>query len=430
MAARWQQLLGYLAEAFWLRPAILVLLGALLGEAMVSLERAGNLPESVRDLVYAGGAEGARGLLAALATSSLGVAGTIFSITIAALSLASGQMGPRLLRNFTRDPGNQLALGAFLATFAYALIVLRTVQGKEEGDFVPHLAVSVGVGLGFLCVGVLVWFVHHAAAGINVEHVVESVYGDLRRALQDQARDEPGPTPPASHAWAGASALALDADGYLQHIDERGLADWAKEQGCRLRLLVRPGQRVCPGATLALVEPAVDGAEAALRNHLAIGASQLPRQDLEFAARQLAEVAVRALSPGINDPNTALGVLDRVGSGLCAMAGRHLPSGVVLREGEPVLVRPVTDYAGLLDTMLHMLRQNAEGQPSVIIRLLETLAIVATAERMPGRLAVLRAHAELAYTAGLGSDVDRSAREAIEDRMRSFLLALETGRLV
>src|SRR5690606_31822529 len=150
------------------------------------IDRSGIVPSWLIDSawLYNGGGTGARTLLGAIASSSIGVAGTVFSITIAALSLAAGQMGPRLLRNFTRDRGNQFTLGAFLGTFSYALMVLRSVRAPEEGVFVPHMSLSFGIMLAFGCVATLVYFVGHMASRINVDTVIELVSGDIRTAMR------------------------------------------------------------------------------------------------------------------------------------------------------------------------------------------------------------------------------------------------------
>ena len=189
-----------LRDAFWPRPASLVLAGVVLGELAVWMQRA----EVEVDLLppgwlYAGGEVGARAVLSVIAASAIGVAGTTFSITVAALALASGQMGPRLLRNFIRDAGNQLALGVFLGTFAYALLVLRSVRGTEEGAYVPHLGVTGGLALAPLRVAALVWFVHHIAVGINVDTVIAVVHEDLRATMRRTtlaAADPPSPPAP------------------------------------------------------------------------------------------------------------------------------------------------------------------------------------------------------------------------------------------
>jgi uncharacterized membrane protein len=150
--ARLRKLLSDLGETFWLLPATIVVAGILLAFGLVHLDRSGAVPQWLIDSLwlYSGGGTGARTLLGAIASSTIGVAGTVFSITIAALSLAAGQMGPRLLRNFTRDRGNQTTLGVFLGTFSYALMVLRSVRTQSEGAFVPHLSLSVGILLAFV----------------------------------------------------------------------------------------------------------------------------------------------------------------------------------------------------------------------------------------------------------------------------------------
>jgi uncharacterized membrane protein len=167
LTARLRQFLVGIGETFWLLPAALVIAGILLAVGLVELDRSGIVPQWLIDSpwLYNGGGTGARTLLGAVASSTIGVAGTVFSITIASLSLAAGQMGPRLLRNFVKDRGNQFTLGAFLGTFSYALMVLRSVRTQGEGPFVPHAALTAGILLAFLCVGVLVFFVGHMAGG-------------------------------------------------------------------------------------------------------------------------------------------------------------------------------------------------------------------------------------------------------------------------
>ena len=181
--ARLRQLWADLRASFWLRPAAMTLIAVTAAQLLVNAEGTGRLPDWIMNWVYAGGAAGARDVLGTVAAAAIGVAGTTFSITVAALSIASTQMGPRLLRNFTRDPGNQYALGALLSTFAYALVALRAVHTGDEQVYVPELAVSVALLLAFGCVGVLIWFLHHVASSINVDRVVALVSHDLTSAM-------------------------------------------------------------------------------------------------------------------------------------------------------------------------------------------------------------------------------------------------------
>ncbi len=397
MTAHLRKLLATIGDTFWLVPGAVVVAGILAGVGFVAIDRSGVVPSSLIDSqwLYNGGPTGARTLLGAVASSTIGVAGTVFSITIAALSLAAGQMGPRLLRNFTRDRGNQMTLGIFLGTFSYALMVLRSVRTESEGVFVPHLALSIGILLAFICVGTLVFFVGHMAGRINVDTVIDLVSDEVRAAIRALMLPQAGPEAPPGSFWAGATAVSDPRRGYLQQLDEERLADWAAEHGTAIRLFVRPGDYVFPGAPIAAVTRPVEGIGDAIRRNTALGGQRTSASDLEYPIRQLVEVAVRALSPGINDPRTAMSVIDRLGASLCDAVPLHLATGVSLRHGQPALVRPGIDYDGLADAMFHLIRQNAAGSAAVLIRMMEVLTSVAGCERDPARLAVLQRHADL-----------------------------------
>jgi uncharacterized membrane protein len=422
LPARLRKFLAQLGETFWLVPAALTLLGIVGAVALVRLDRVGAVPNWLveGEWVYNGGGTGARTLLGAVASSTIGVAGTVFAITIAALSLAAGQMGPRLLRNFTHDRGVQFTLGTFLGTFSYALMVLRSVRTQEEGAFTPHLSLSVGILLAFVCVATLVYFVNHMAGRINVDTVIELVSEDIRRAIERLTVDEmPAPVPPEAF-WSGATPIVGGRRGYLQELDVEGLADWAQAHGTAVRLLVRPGDYVFPGAPSAVLRNPVDAAEVAIERAMALGASRVSTADLEFAVRQLVEVAVRALSSGINDPHTAISVLDRLGASLCDIAPVFLPSGAHLRDGRPALVTPTVDYRGLCDSMFNMIRQNAAASPAVLIRTLEVLTAVASCERDPGRLAVLQRHADLILADAVRAVASPADLADVRDRRAAF----------
>ena len=431
MNARFRKFLADLAETFWLVPALLAAAGVVGALASIELDRSELLPRWLLEKwVYDGGATGARTLLGAIASSTIGVAGTAFSITIAALSLAAGQMGPRLLRNFTRDRGNQLTLGAFLGTFCYALVVLRTVRTETEGGgFVPHLSLSIGIVLAFVCVATLVYFVGHMAGRINVDTVIELVSDDIHSALQRLTTEERQPDPPPLSFWSGATPVADSRRGYLQQLDEHGLAAWAAEHETSIRLLVRPGDHVFPGAPIALMLPPVEGAADAVGNATALGSQRVSSSDLSFAVRQLVEVAVRALSPGINDPHTAISVLDRLGAVLCEVKPLYLPTGVWIDQGRPVLVVPHIQYDQLVNAMFHMIRQNAAGKTSVLMRQLEVLTHVVSCERDRERMATLKRHADLVIG---DAERDVTTPDDLDDlrrRHRAFVTMMQDGPL-
>ena len=431
MNAKLQKLIDQLADAFWLVPTAMVLGGIFLALGLLQVDRAGLLPGWVQEAAwfYNGGGTGARTLLGAIAASSIGVASTVFSITIASLSLAAAQMGPRLLRNFTRDRGVQMSLGAFLGTFSYALMVLRSVRTQEEGPFTPHLALSVGIVLAFGCVAVLVYFVDHMASRINVDTVIDLVSQDVHRAMAALKTEQPQPPLPPVQLWQHGTPVLDGRRGYLQHLDEDALAGWAFKQGTALRLLVRRGDYVFPGAPIAVLSVAVAGAEEAIRAATALGDTRGSADDAEYAVRQLVEVAVRALSPGINDPHTAMSVLHRLGAALCDLAGSHLPNGVFLREGQVALVVPKASYANFADLMFHMIRQNAQGTPAVLIRLLDVLIAVASCEPDAARRETLLGHAERVWTAARHTVHNASDLQDILERHRTLRAVLDHGVL-
>jgi len=427
MKARLRALFDALGQSFWLIPALIVGFGVLGALGLLRVDRSGLLPDELVNgpWLYDGDSTGARTLLGAVASSTIGVAGTVFSITIAALSLAAGQMGPRLLRNFTRDRANQVTLGIYLGTFSYALTVLRSVRSPDAGGFVPHLALSVAVLLAFLCVAMLVFFVSHMAGRINVDTVISLVSEDVSAAINRLTFEEPQPAPPPEAFWRDAKSVRDPRHGYLQQFDADALADWAAGQGASGRLMVRPGSFVFPGATIAMVTPPIEGATAAIRASTVLGPRRDSSADLEFALRQLVEVAVRALSPGINDPLTAISVIDRLGASLCEIAPLHLASGVWLRDGKPVLVVPRVDYDGLLDTMFHLVRQYGARNPAILIRCLEILTAVVDCERNPGRVRGLMRYAALVI-----ADAEREIRNPsdLEDARERYA-RFETVRL-
>ncbi len=430
MKARLQAWVEILGDLFWLRPALIVLGCILLAQFGVWLETAhvagydASSPNT--NWGYSGGAEGARGLLSAIASSNIGVAGTTFSITVAALTLASGQMGPRLLRNFIRDARNQTVLGIFLGTFAYALMVLRTVRTVEEDPFVPHLAITGAMALALVAVGTLVWFVHHIATSINIETVVDAVQQDLCKAIGTRTLDAADAARPSGTPTG--NAVAAIGGGYLQAIDTDALADWAEERGVTVILRVRPGDYVPSGFPVAFVSAGVEGADEAIARAVTLGRRPTSLQDLEYSIRQLVEIAVRALSPGINDPFTAGSVVDHLGDALCRIAPRHLPTGAVVREGRVVLVHPVTDYDGLCDAMFHMIRQNSAGSVLVLGRMLDVLTRVAEVERLTTRLQELRRHADLIQAAAERDVADPHDLDDLRQRHAKFVAMQEDGR--
>jgi uncharacterized membrane protein len=227
--------------------------------------------------------------------------------------------------------------------------------------------------------------------------------GAIERLNLDQSPQLPTPPPP------GGAPVTLEQRGYLRAVDADMLAEWAARESTTLVLLVRPGDYLFPGAPVAEVgDGLASSAKMVINKAFFIGPQQAAAQDLEFAVRQLVEVAARALSPGINDPFTAITVIDRFGATLCELSQRNLPLPTIVREGRAVLYRPVTDYAGLCDAMFNIIRQSAAGSPAVLIQILATIGRVLKVENRPGRRAELLRHAVLVLETGRRTIQDRA----------------------
>ena len=377
-------------------------------------------------LSYSGGAEGASLLLGTVAGSMIAIAGTVFSMTLVALSLASSQLGPRLLRNFMRDTANQVVLGTFVATFVYCLLVLRTIRRADEVTFVPHLSVSIGVLLAMVSIGVLIYFIHHVSVSIQADEVVARVGRELKDGI---GRLFPGqfgqlgpgtPTAPAEAELPAAferearSVGALE-DGYLQLIDADALMAVAGKEDLLLRLERRPGHYLVKGQTMVMVWPGervTEALVAQLNEAFVLGNQRTATQDVEFSFLQLVEIAVRALSPGINDPFTAIACVDRLGSALCLLAQRDMPSPLRFDPHRRLrLVAPASTFSEIVDTAFNQIRQSARSNPAVAIRMLDAIAQVAGHVQQAQDAACLQRHADM---------IVRGAREAVpeaEDRL-------------
>lgn len=419
-----------LRSSYWFVPALMALGAAALAFGMVALDgRVGSEVVERLGWIYTGGPEGARGVLSTIAGSMITVAGVTFSVLVVALSLAASQFGPRVLGSFMRDAGNQVVLGAFAGIFLYCLLVLRTVRGGEEaGRFVPHLAVTVGVAMAVIGVGVLIYFVHHAAVSIQVTSVIAALAEDLDAGVDRLFPEEAGDAAPAGAMSAPVGSVDARRDGYVQAIDFGRLVELAGGASATLRLELRIGAFAARGDTLAWVHPPAAAAELGdeVRGAIVLGSRRTPLQDVEFSVQQLVDVAVRALSPGINDPFTAAACVDRLSAALARVGERPGAPGVHRDEERVVrvLADPV-DFERLTEAAFSPIRQYAGGSQVVLLRLLDALARIARHARGEDRRETIREHAaRVLATAGrhLEHVADRAAvaqrHRAVEEALR------------
>lgn len=392
-------------QSFWFLPAVMALAAVLLAWFAGTIDR--EYPDvKVLDvfLLYSGGPEGARQLLSTVAGSMITVAGVTFSITIVALTLASSQFGPRLLPTFMRDRGTQFVLGTFVACFVYCVLVLRTIRGGEDATFVPHLSITIAVLLTLVSLAVLIFFFHHVSASIQADTVIADVTTSCEHALENRFPSRLGNEPPSAaladpavheqRLARGSCPVHTRTSGYVQGVNPDRLFDLARERDLVIMLKFGPGDFVVTGDVLMHAYPRA-ALDAELREKLAatymISKNRTRHQDVEFALTQLVEIALRALSPGINDPFTAISCIDQLSQVLSHAAEQPLPSPCRFdRNGDLRAIAPVAPLSELLSAAYTQIRVFAGGNPAVLESLVEALRrIGCRAEREADRKAVL-----------------------------------------
>jgi len=424
---------------YWFLPSLMVAGAVVLSLGLIRLDRVTS-SDWIETLgwTFSRGPEGSRAVLSTIAASMMTIASVTFSIMIVALQLASSQFGPRLLRNFMRDRGNQIAIGAFLSTFTYCLLVLRTVNGTEKQQFVPHISVTVGLGLALISLGVFIYFIHHSAESIQVETVVTAVSNDLLEAIDRLYPERLGNEPPVEDEVSknllpdsferDARSVSAKNNDYLQAIDVDRLFELAKENDLVIGIPQRPGKFFFVGLELAKAWPAdrVDDKLAnSIRSAFYFGRRRTIVQDVEFAIEQLVEIAVRALSPGVNDPFTAIICVERLGSALQALKGRSQPSRY--RYDDDKKLRVVTDIStveGIVDACFNQIRQAARSDASVTLRMLEVIAELSQHTNDAQLRSALRQQADAIYRGSQDGLEDPFDLEAAECRYQAILKAL------
>lgn len=362
----------------------------------------------------------AREVLSAVAAAVITVVGVVFSVTILALTLATQQFGPRMMRNFVRDIGNQVTLGVWVATFVYSVLTLGAVSGSSAKPFVPDISITVTEVLLIADVAVLIYFIHHIAKSIQLPEVVASIANDLFRAIDAEFPAIAGETVDAEPVSSGrpvdpvgghksldelhgllerkGGMVPAERSGYLQFIGYGSLVDIAQNSGAVIRLSHKPGHFVVAGRSLAQVWPpevARDVAVALDKGHVT-GPHRTLIQDPVFAIDQLVEIAIRALSAAVNDTFTALTCIDWLSAGLSRISTRRLAEGVYRdRDGEIRVIEPEPSYARMVNRAIDKIRQASSALPAVTIRLLDSLSHVVEYTTNASQREVLLRQAEM-----------------------------------
>ncbi|MVU81399.1 DUF2254 domain-containing protein [Nocardia sp. ET3-3] len=416
----------------WFVPTVEVLAAVALFVLTYQLDRAAYRGDiGVPSWVIGGTPDSARQVLTAIAAAIMTVVGVVFSITIVALTLASTQFGPRMLRTFIRDRGTQITLGTFVATFVYAIGALVVIGP----DFVPHISTTVSIGSLVLDLAVLIYFINHIAMAIQLPNVIADIAGEVATAIETQrghtlTGPHAGPSPEEllERMAVEAGEVRVAGSGYLRYIRYEQLVRIATEADAVIHLPYRPGHFLTEGQVVATVWPASAAervSKSFSRGHVA-GPTRSLTQDISFGIDQLVEIALRALASATNDTFTVLTCIDWLGHCLSRIAVAWEPSPVYRsKDGHVRVIAAQANYERLVQRSFEKIRQDARGLPAIMIRQLDALAQIANRIDDPARLTVLLEQAEM---------IKRSALESIpeeadlHDVLRRYRILEQLGK--
>ncbi|WP_099024191.1 DUF2254 domain-containing protein [Mycolicibacterium palauense] len=456
LASRSTLVLDVVRTRLWPVPAMGIAIAICAGVALPELDRAldDRLTATASDYtgsdyLFGGGADAARDVLTAVSSSLITVTSLTFSLTLVTLQLASGQFSPRLLRTFARDRFVQWTLALFLATFVYALTVLRSVRndGPGQREFVPKVSVTVAYLLAVLCVITLVLFLAHLVRQIRVETLLDTVRHDAMTAAGSLLRDSDDEADGDGGRGSGGGALpvappeALDvcapATGFLAHVDGQGVLAAAAEAHAVVVVHRMPGEWIVEGTPIARAWSARGtgrlDSEAAQRlvrcvaDAVYTADERTPIQDVGYGLRQLTDVAVKSLSPGINDPTTAVHVLGHSAVVLCELSDHRLgPVRLTADETRDTLVvlsRPA--MADLLDLAVSAPRRYGSSDPDLLAAILALLRDLAWRCHRDGDREAVAAQLERVRRTAGQQDFDDSERAGLRALGRAVEEALQ-----
>lgn len=432
-----QYILEKLNASFWFIPIIMLLItiGSAIGfiylDSRIQFSQEGTLryllPASV---------DSARSLLTIIAGAMIGVAGTVFSITLVVLTLASSQLGSRLVRNFMYDKLNQVVLGTYVSSFVYCLIILGSLKDYEGFEFVPAISVLIALASAVAGIVLLIIFIHHVSMSIQSDKVIsdisEALSKSIRKLFPEEIGHEEEKQAPDIDSLKQKYPVKLEvkckSSGYMQSIDGQGLMNLAQENDCIIIMQNRPGDFLVKEMLLCEVlckEECDKEIHEKIQDDFIIGKIRTPLQDAEYSIHQMVEVAARALSPGVNDPYTAIACIDNLTSVMCYLTGVNFPSAYRYDKKDNLrIIAGIHTFSGMLNTAFNQLRQYAERNPSVMIRLMEATNTISTFAKNKNQQELILQHAEMIMNA---AQKTFSEKRDLEDMKKRFNALKERG---
>ncbi|MEX2351338.1 MAG: DUF2254 domain-containing protein [Balneolaceae bacterium] len=357
--------------------------------------------------------DSARSILSTISSAMMGVAGTVFSITLVVLTLASSQFGPRLIKNFMYVRLNQIVLGLYISTYLYCLLVLNSISDSNGNIFIPSISILVAIIFAVSNIVLLIIFIHKIAISIQADKVVSDISDFIFKQLEslfpekmgeEKVNEDHVDATAAVEGYQKQISVKSPKNGYLQYVDGEGLVNIISRKGALFELYHRPGKHLVKGVELGRLysnENCKKNDVEKILNQFVIGKTKTSQQDLEFSIQQMVEIAARALSPGVNDPYTAITCIDNLTSIMCYLAQAKFPEKYRYdEEGNLRIIADTLQFEGILDTAFNQIRQFSEESPAVMIKLMEALIIIHGFTRKESYKKAVIMHAEMVLSSG------------------------------
>lgn len=426
-----------LTSSFWFIPMLIILFSIAFASGLITLDRLIDFKafEFFKNILTES-ADSARSVLSTISGAMIGVAGTVFSITLVALTLASSQFGSRLLRNFMHERLNQIVLGTYISTYVYCLIVLNVVKDNDNEVFIPTLSIFIAILIAIANIILLIIFIHHISISIQADKVIadistalmaniENIFSEELEKEEDISKHTIKNLEQYVEEFSNSVTLRSTKSGYIQYLYHQSFFEIANSKGYLIVAHHKIGGYVVKNQPIVTIYSKTEFKEhypLNLDNYLIIGTSRTPQQDAEHSIQQMVEIACRALSPGINDPFTAISCIDNLTSTMCYLTQVKFPPSYKFDDDDQLryVFKPLT-YQGMLDAAFLQIRQFSKGSPSVVIRLLEAMITIHDFASHSIQKMAVQKHAKMIMRVAESSFEDARDLEDIRKRSKVIL---------
>jgi len=424
-----------LNASFWFVPILMLILAIASAFGFIYLDNhLDYTPDGFFKFIFSGSADSARSILSTIAGASIGVAGTVFSITLVVLTLAASQMGSRLLSNFMYDRLNQIVLGTYVSTFVYCLLILNSITETEDFEFIPSISVFVALIAAVASIILLVVFIHHISVSIQSNKVIANISKSMLKNIdtffpEKIGTNEGQPSPDIDalkKSFSYQKNITSSESGYLQSVDSDDLMELAKKEDILIIMQHKPGDYLVKDLKICEVfghEEPDESISGDINNTFITSQVRTTTQDAEFSIHQIVEIASRALSTGVNDPYTAIASIDNLTTIMARLASINFPSP--WRYDEDGRLRVIAEgltFSGMMDTSFNQIRQYAEENPTVMIRLMDAFNTISSFTENRNQREHILKHADMVMKAAENSFAETRDLDDIRSRYNTLQL--------